>query len=311
MLFLAVFCGFLAENVDTNDSKLEEDPLNNGPGTPFPESSTPMEPGTLPHKQEVKNMETHAHHLHHAPGKKIWHYFYEFLMLFLAVFCGFLAENLREHHVERLRAREYAKSLVEDVAKDTVEIHDVIREDKIILTCFDSISSIIQTGIKDKRVRGSFYYYSTIGTAVSTVVWNNATLTQITQSGNLRYFENLELVNKISRYYSISEYISALNNNDKRYRERSMELRNKVLSNTVFTRYSRFNLSGWLGVPDSVMNSSVYINSDNAELMNEFANSFETRRSPLLLSVNTAYLIELTIARELIALLKKEYDLNN
>ncbi len=42
-------------------------------------------------------MDTHAHHLHHAPGKRIWHYFYEFLMLFLAVFCGFLAENFREH----------------------------------------------------------------------------------------------------------------------------------------------------------------------------------------------------------------------
>jgi hypothetical protein len=52
----------------------------------------------------TNTMETHAHHLHHAPGKKIWHYFYEFLMLFLAVFCGFLAENFREHHLEKERA---------------------------------------------------------------------------------------------------------------------------------------------------------------------------------------------------------------
>ena len=35
-------------------------------------------------------METHAHHLHKAPEKNFWHYFYEFLMLFFAVFCGFL-----------------------------------------------------------------------------------------------------------------------------------------------------------------------------------------------------------------------------
>jgi len=38
-------------------------------------------------------METHAHHLHKAPGKKWTHYLFEFFMLFLAVFCGFLAEN--------------------------------------------------------------------------------------------------------------------------------------------------------------------------------------------------------------------------
>jgi hypothetical protein len=33
----------------------------------------------------------------HAQGSKWTHYFWEFLMLFLAVFCGFLAENIREH----------------------------------------------------------------------------------------------------------------------------------------------------------------------------------------------------------------------
>jgi hypothetical protein len=46
-------------------------------------------------------METHAHHLHKASGEKIWHYFFEFLMLFLAVFSGFLTENFREHQVEK------------------------------------------------------------------------------------------------------------------------------------------------------------------------------------------------------------------
>ena len=39
--------------------------------------------------QETENMEVH-HHAHHE-GKKNWKsYFWEFLMLFLAVFCGFL-----------------------------------------------------------------------------------------------------------------------------------------------------------------------------------------------------------------------------
>jgi hypothetical protein len=60
-------------------------------------------------------------------------------MLFLAVFCGFLAENQREHYVEHQRAKEYAKTLIEDLAADTTEILDVIREDKIVLSCFDSI----------------------------------------------------------------------------------------------------------------------------------------------------------------------------
>ena len=33
-----------------------------------------------------------VHHHSHTSRKKWMHYFWEFLMLFLAVFCGFLAE---------------------------------------------------------------------------------------------------------------------------------------------------------------------------------------------------------------------------
>ena len=252
-------------------------------------------------------MEVHAHT--HTPRKKWTHYFWEFLMLFLAVTIGFFVENQREHYVERNRAKEYAKALVEDLAKDTTEIFDVIREDKLILTCFDSISSIIQKGIKNKMVPGSFYYYSTIGTAVASVVWNNATLTQITQSGNLRYFTNPQLIKKISLYYSISEYISGLNTNDKRYREKSMDLRNRVLNNYLFARYSFYNVSGSINVPDSLMNTLLPIQSYDVELLNEFANSFETRRSSLGVTVNKAFPIALKTAIELMELLKKEYHL--
>ncbi|MBK9661472.1 MAG: hypothetical protein IPO68_16495 [Chitinophagaceae bacterium] len=41
-----------------------------------------------------------VHHHAHTARKKWTHYFWEFLMLFLAVFCGFLAENQREHYVK-------------------------------------------------------------------------------------------------------------------------------------------------------------------------------------------------------------------
>src|SRR5688500_19998307 len=40
-------------------------------------------------------------------------------MLFLAVFCGFLAENQREHIIEHKRENVYMTSLVEDLQKDT------------------------------------------------------------------------------------------------------------------------------------------------------------------------------------------------
>ena len=57
-------------------------------------------------------MEVHAHS--HTPRKKWTHYLWEFLMLFLAVFCGFLAENFREHYVEHQREIQFIQSLVKE-----------------------------------------------------------------------------------------------------------------------------------------------------------------------------------------------------
>jgi hypothetical protein len=56
--------------------------------------------------------------LQHAPGKRIWQYFYEFLMLFLAVFCSFLAENLREHQVEKEKGKQPVFAFYDDLKID-------------------------------------------------------------------------------------------------------------------------------------------------------------------------------------------------
>jgi hypothetical protein len=65
-------------------------------------------------------MESHAHHIHKAPGQGWKHYFFEFLMLFLAVFAGFLAENQREHIVEHQREKKFARRLLSDLRQDSL-----------------------------------------------------------------------------------------------------------------------------------------------------------------------------------------------
>lgn len=49
-------------------------------------------------------------------------------MLFLAVFCGFLTENLRENKVEREREQKYIISMIEDLTVDTANLSLVIPE---------------------------------------------------------------------------------------------------------------------------------------------------------------------------------------
>ena len=67
-------------------------------------------------------MEVHTHPSSAGTRKKWTHYLWEFLMLFLAVFCGFLAENFREHQVEHRREKKYIISLIKDVELDIISL---------------------------------------------------------------------------------------------------------------------------------------------------------------------------------------------
>ena len=68
-----------------------------------------------------------VHHHAHTPRKKWRHYFWEFLMLFLAVTLGFFVKNQREHYIEHKRAKEYAEMMKDDLLKDTIQLGGLIR----------------------------------------------------------------------------------------------------------------------------------------------------------------------------------------
>src|SRR5882724_6558809 len=76
--------------------------------------------------QETENMEVHKHP-HHITHKKKWgEYLLEFFMLFLAVFLGFVAENIRESSIEREREKEFAKALFAEFAADSIMVANKI-----------------------------------------------------------------------------------------------------------------------------------------------------------------------------------------
>ena len=111
------------------------------------EEPTAAQPETQNSKLETDSMEVHKHP-HHVMHKKKWNeYLLEFFMLFLAVFLGFLAENFREHQVEKEKARQYLFSFYEDLKYDTIRINQLIEYDsekinalKTMYNCYDTVS---------------------------------------------------------------------------------------------------------------------------------------------------------------------------
>jgi hypothetical protein len=66
-------------------------------------------------------------------------------MLFLAVFCRFLAENPWEHIVEGNRAKEYASLLLEDLKNDSLYIDNVFTNQSLMLRRLDTLIGILSS----------------------------------------------------------------------------------------------------------------------------------------------------------------------
>lgn len=149
--------------------------------------------------QAPDQMEIHASHLHHAPGKKIWHYFFEFLLLFLAVFCGFIAENWREQLRDREREQEYIHSLTEDIKSDTLQSGLILSQLKKINAGIDSVMIALSA---PETVNNSEYAYRlwTKNLGLEVFVSNDRTIQQLKNSGELRLIRNKAVSDSIMKY---------------------------------------------------------------------------------------------------------------
>ncbi|HET9434223.1 MAG TPA: hypothetical protein VFO37_10735, partial [Chitinophagaceae bacterium] len=125
-------------------------------------------------------MEVHSHsHIPTSRQKKWSHYFWEFLMLFLAVFCGFLAENQREHYIEKQRAKEFAKSMVEDLSADTLNLNYTIRLYDSLSRNIDTFRQLLKKKIINKIPGGQIYYYGDAALSGYRMPFNTATIEQL------------------------------------------------------------------------------------------------------------------------------------
>ena len=151
-------------------------------------------------------MEVHAHS--HTPGKKWTHYFWEFFMMFLAVFCGFLAENQREHIVEGNRAKEYAALLLEDLKNDSAYINEVTANQLLMLHRADSLLAILSSDQFINNNGRIVNLFNHVGTLVDFKPAFEINFEQIKNSGSLRYFKNKKLVSSFSEFDRLLETTS-------------------------------------------------------------------------------------------------------
>lgn len=122
-------------------------------------------------------------------------------MLFLAVFCGFLAENQREHIVEHQREKQFMHSMVEDLQNDTTELHKAISKEMIISTNSDSLVIFLRTYKPGNMLPISFDNIFGKAGMQQSIIHTDRTSSQLKNSGAMRLIRDEEVNGKILEYW--------------------------------------------------------------------------------------------------------------
>lgn len=158
-------------------------------------------------------MEVH-HHSHHPKNWK--EYITEFLMLFLAVSLGFMAENIREHQIEKNREISYLKNVHEDLRLDLQSIDSVLKQNRVRLQALDTFFLAIKNNTINNE---DLYYYARNLGLRATFESSHVGLDQIKSSGGLRMVKNNEIVSGIQQYERMLDATDKLED----VRERTLE----------------------------------------------------------------------------------------
>ena len=213
-------------------------------------------------------------------------------MLFLAVFCGFLAEYQLEHMIEHKREKQYVESMVHDIIEDTAKLSMIIDITSKKTNGIDSLlKNIFTTPYTDssiKKMYGLTYYLS----YRANMTFTKRTITQLKNSGGLRLIRNMEASDSIVVYDQACE--SAEKQFDVLYLH---QLKARDLEYKIFDPRCR--------LPD---NKNHKLLDDNVRLMMEYANWVSgTKYTHLYYGQLLKNLLK--SATRTIEFLKKEYQL--
>ena len=278
----------------SEEEKIEKQPTDNSTQPPENENifDETIQPTTLNIQHNEENMEVHKHP-HHVTHKKKWgEYLLEFFMLFLAVFLGFVAENVREHSVEKERAKQYIQSFYKDLLNDTAEYRILINEyDRVIKglaarrECYQIIVHTNSSGCLQNLIR--------ISQGFRDLITSDQTIQQLKNSGNFRLLpqadtDSIMLYDKMVRFFIKQETTG--------FQENIYNVRNNVYS---LLSYEQSGKDG---------DTSKLLATDNKDLLNRFFNLLDGNAGRRQSNLNLLTLLNQK-ATSIIVYFKNKYQL--
>jgi len=245
-------------------------------------------------------MEVHAHT--HTERKKWTHYFWEFLMLFLAVFCGFLAENQREHMIEHQREKEFMRSLVQDLNTDANDIEVNLGLAAVVTEKLDSFIYYLNEKDPDENAY-TLYRIGSVAGRIVQVSFNDRTSSQLKNAGNMRLIRNAKLSDSIQVYWTMVKVDESIAQRMLDIQSKASDISGQMISNKYFQRIDSSN-------PFSVtIRSDARLVNSDPKLVVQLSNYASHRLTVLyiyLMNIRETKAMGLRLINEI----KKEYHLN-
>ena len=226
-------------------------------------------------------------------------------MLFLAVFCGFLAEYQLEHTIEHNRERQFMSSLVEDLTTDSTELSKALQKCDSVARFSDSVLIFLSSYKIGAQLPSRFA--AMIGTAGQNqfLINTDRTSSQLKNSGAMRLVRKKNVSDGILQYWKQIEVTNISLERYMKYRDAGRSLVFKLW--VIPEVYKRSHLLYGDQIPDSLQMLRV-IDTDHKkwdELSNLMAISGSISRQAHSLNLKN----QKALASNLIELVKKEYHL--
>jgi hypothetical protein len=249
-------------------------------------------------------MEVHHHPALHQAQKKWKEYFLEFLMIFLAVTLGFIAENIREHIVNQKKEKHYIENVIADLKTDTATITLSIHMQNLLLKKMEAVLEIPIEKLDDLSLQDTLYQNLVPFYAASWIfVQNNNTVTQLKNAGGFNVFANQKVVDSINAVYYYNDSWIKINTElyVKSY-ERTVDMATQLIR--LPESLASFDDTTHIPIP---LNKKIVI-QHNIILFEQLYSDIRFQKGELMVCIETEKEYFRKVER-LLKLLQSEYDL--
>jgi hypothetical protein len=270
-------------------------------------------PETEPTSPDKETMEVHHHPDVEKKGFK--EYLLEGLMIFLAVFMGFIAENIREDYTEHKKAEAFAATMISDLKEDTAQLKDYIAYYNLARMNVDTLMKLLSTSNVKNIPSGKLYLYGLWGGAKHFFTPNDATYAQMKSTGSLQFFES-KVAREAAEYDQLCRHMQSFDESDKgiyvevrKLRSQIFEFQYNTRSNDVWNKASPGNVISDKPIDIAKLDSFIKTNPPlltyDRSIFNQYVELVRSRYIDRKVKIADTVLAHATA---LLSAIKKEYD---